>query len=258
MNDPDQTRRTASARCNGHCARCPRAAACPARQAAKGAPILLSGVSTGGSSRNADGIGFAVDVGSTTLAAGVYDLRTGALLARAGCANPQAAVSSDVIGRIAAAEKPNGLTNLQGLVSGALETLLADVCSSAGIPPTSLSDGVVTGNTVMLHILTGRSPSSLGRAPFHADWLAGCEETLLGHPIWLPPCIGAFVGADLVCALVAADFDREDPPALLCDIGTNAEVAVRAHGTIFATSTAASSGDYSHLLCTCMKVCEVE
>ena len=53
------------------------------------------------------------------------------------------------------------------------------------------------------------------------------------------PCIGAFVGADLVCALVAADFDREDPPALLCDIGTNAEVAVRAHGTIFATSTAA-------------------
>ena len=239
MNDPDQTRRTTSARCNGHCARCPRATACPARQAAKGAPILLSGVSTGGSSRNADGTGFAVDVGSTTLAAGVYDLRTGALLARAGCANPQAAVSSDVIGRIAAAEKPNGLRNLQGLVLGALETLLADVCTSADIPPTSLSDGVVTGNTVMLHILTGRSPSSLGRAPFHADWLAGCEETLLGHPIWLPPCIGAFVGADLVCALVAAGFDREGPPALLCDIGTNAEVAVRAHGTIFATSTAA-------------------
>ena len=95
MNDPDQTRRTASARCNGHCARCPRAAACPARQAAKGAPILLSGVSAGGSSRNADGVGFAVDVGSTTLAAGVYDLRTGALLARAGCAKKAEMIITD-------------------------------------------------------------------------------------------------------------------------------------------------------------------
>ncbi|MBO4287429.1 MAG: DUF4445 domain-containing protein, partial [Kiritimatiellae bacterium] len=40
-------------------------------------------------------------------------------------------------------------------------------------------------------------------------------------------------------ALISAGFDREGPVALLCDIGTNAEVAVRVNGTIFATSTAA-------------------
>ena len=239
MNPWDQIRHAASTRCNGHCAWCPRADACPARNAAKGSPILLSGTAVKGSSRNQDGIGFAVDIGSTTLAVGLYDLRTGALLSRAGCANPQATVSPDVIGRISAAEKPDGLANLQNLVLGALEALIADVCATAHISPATLSDGVVTGNTVMLHLITGRSPSALGRMPFHADWLAGCSETLLGHPVWLPPCIGAFVGADHVCALIAADFDGDGPTALLCDIGTNAEVAVRANGMLFATSTAA-------------------
>ena len=230
---------TSHTRCNGHCAQCPRAGACPARQAAKDAPILLSGETVCGSSRNEDGIGFAVDVGSTTLAVGIYDLRTGALLSRAGCANPQSDVSADVVGRISAAEAPGGLKRLQDLVLGALSPLVSKACALAGVSPDALSDGVVTGNTVMLHILAGRSPSPLGRVPFHADWLAGCEETLLGFPVWLPPCVGAFVGADLVCALIAAGHDVDGPPALLCDIGTNAEVAVRANGMVFATSTAA-------------------
>ena len=91
----------------------------------------------------------------------------------------------------------------------------------------------------MLHLLTGRSPSALGRAPFRTDWLAGCDEILLGHEVWLPPCVGAFVGADLICALVSAGLDCDGPPALLCDIGTNAEVALRANGTVFTASTAA-------------------
>ena len=136
-------------------------------------------------------------------------------------------------------EAAGGLKRLQDLVLGALGPLISKACALAGLSPDALSDGVVTGNTVMLHILAGRSPSPLGRVPFHADWLAGCEETLLGRPVWLPPCVGAFVGADLVCALIAADLDADGPPALLCDIGTNAEVAVRANGMVFATSTAA-------------------
>lgn len=228
-----------STRCNGHCARCQYNAACPTRRASADAPILLAGRSAQTSSRNHGGIGFVVDVGSTTIAVALHDLRTGALIASAGAMNPQASVSADVIGRISAAETPSGLSHLQSLVVNALETLIATACATAGITPDSLSDGVVTGNTVMLHILTGRSPSSLGRMPFRADWLAGCDEILLGHNVWMPPCIGAFAGADLVCALIAAELDSDGPPALLCDIGTNAEVAVRTNGMVFATSTAA-------------------
>ena len=231
--------RASTKRCNGHCARCPRSVACPARLAAQESPVLLSGEQPDGSSRNQDGVGFAVDVGSTTLAVGLYDLRTGALLSRRGRANPQSDVSTDVVGRISAAESPGGLERLQHLVLNALESLVSDACAAAGISPSMLSDGVVTGNTVMLHLFVGRSPSALGRMPFRAEWLAGCEEPFLGHRVWLPPCIGAFVGADLVCALIAAGLDRDGPTALLCDIGTNAEVAVRTNGTVFATSAAA-------------------
>ncbi len=239
MSNPIALTRASTKRCNGHCARCPRSVACPARLAANESPVLLSGEQPDGSSRNQDGVGFAIDVGSTTLAVGLYDLRTGMLLSRRGCANPQSDVSTDVIGRIAAAESPGGLERLQHLVLDALGSLVSNACAVAGISPSMLLDGVVTGNTVMLHLFAGRPPSALGRVPFRAEWLAGCAESFLGHRVWLPPCIGAFVGADLVCALIAAGLDRDGPTALLCDIGTNAEVAVRTNGTVFATSAAA-------------------
>lgn len=228
-----------SVKCDGHCATCRRSGTCPARRVSADAPILQDGVATQDSSRDDSGVGFAVDIGSTTLAAALYDLRTGTLLAKAGALNPQMNVSTDVIGRISAAETPDGLSHLQAILLNAIEELVRRVCDEADVPPDSPVDGVVTGNPVMLHIATGRSPSPLGRSPFRASWLAGCRETLAGRSVWTAPCIGAFVGADLVCALIAAGMDTDGPPALLCDIGTNAEVAVRAKGTIFTASTAA-------------------
>ena len=225
--------------CSGACGSCPRAASCPTRRAAASAPVLLAGARPEGSARDCDGVGFAVDIGSTTLALALYDLRTGTLLAEKGCINPQTAVSPDVVGRIAAAGSPSALQRMQRLVTDALASLLASACSSAGIQPASVVDGVMTGNTVMLHLLTARDPTPLGQIPFRASWLAGCDDVLIGRPVWLPPCIGAFVGADHVCALLSADFTPKGPPALLCDLGTNAEVALRANGTIYATSTAA-------------------
>jgi uncharacterized 2Fe-2S/4Fe-4S cluster protein (DUF4445 family) len=225
--------------CSGHCAKCPHLDECPARKTSSVSPILFDCHNIKKPSRNDEGIGFVADVGSTTLAAAIYDLQSGKLLASKGCINPQTEISADVIGRIAAAETKEGFAKLQTLVENALHKLLTQVCNTARISPSTLSDGVVTGNTAMLHILFGRSPSPLGRAPFLPQWLAGCEETLLGRKVWLPPCIGAFTGADLTCAIIAAGLDKKGPPAILCDIGTNAEVAIRINETILATSTAA-------------------
>ena len=255
-------------RCAGLCARCPRAGHCPTRRAADSSPVLLAGKRPNSSARQEDGIGFGVDIGSTTLALALYDLRTGALLAEKGCRNPQmaidllktsfirnamagsvpryfirndaSAIAADVIGRIAAAAaSPSGLNQLQRLVMDALGSLLAEACAAVPCTPAELVDGVVTGNTVMLHLLTGRNPDALGHAPFHAEWLAGETIELFGHPVWLPPCVGAFVGADHVTALIAGNFTPEGPTALLCDLGTNAEVALRANGVLYTTSTAA-------------------
>ncbi len=226
-------------RCAGLCARCPRAGHCPTRRAADSSPVLLAGKRPTSSARAESGIGFAIDIGSTTLALALYDLSTGALLAEKGCRNPQTAIAADVIGRIAAASSPAGRNQLRRLVVDALGSLLGEAAAAVPCSPADLVDGIVTGNTVMLHLLTGRDPAALGQAPFHADWLAGEADTLLGRPVWYPPCIGAFVGADHVTALLAGDFTPNGPAALLCDLGTNAEVALRAHGRLYTTSTAA-------------------
>lgn len=153
--------------------------------------------------------------------------------------NPQSSVSADVIGRIAAAASPEALDRLRRLALAALEELLTRALGAAGVDPASVRDGVVTGNTVMLHILFGKDPSPLGVAPFSVDWRGGCNETLLGREVWVPPSIGAFTGADLVTALIAAQFDKPGGTALLADIGTNAEVAVKCNDKLYVTSTAA-------------------
>lgn len=239
LKEKYKTDSIAKKKCSGNCLRCHYADNCPARKAAKSSTITLSNTTKISSSRNQDGIGFTIDVGSTTLAVELYDLRSGALLASGGAINPQSAVSSDVIGRIVAAEKPNGLETLQKLVLQALDNLISSVCAKTKISPNDLSDGVVTGNTIMLHILFGKSPSNLGRAPFKLEWFAGSCETLLGHTVWIAPFIGAFVGADLMCALIAANFNNATSNQLLCDIGTNTEVALRIGNKIYAASTAA-------------------
>lgn len=191
------------------------------------------------SHRSEDGAGFVIDVGTTTLALELYDLRAGTFLSGAGAVNPQSDAAADVIGRIAAAGTPANLDRLRRLALAALEELFTKAVESAGIDPGSVRDGVVTGNTVMLHLLFGKDPSALGFAPFRVDWRGGCSETLLGREVWVPPSIGAFTGGDLVTALIAAGFDRPGDTALLADIGTNAEIAVSHNGKLYVTSTAA-------------------
>lgn len=76
----------------------------------------------------------------------------------------------------------------------------------------------------------------LSRAPFTASELFG-KETELGY---VPPCISAFVGADLTAAVLASDMANAGyKAALLCDIGTNGEIALYKDGVVYATSTAA-------------------
>jgi uncharacterized 2Fe-2S/4Fe-4S cluster protein (DUF4445 family) len=55
---------------------------------------------------------------------------------------------------------------------------------------------------------------------------------------YLPRCTGAFTGADLTCALIYSGITDSADTALLCDIGTNGEIALWHHGKLLVTSTA--------------------
>jgi uncharacterized 2Fe-2S/4Fe-4S cluster protein (DUF4445 family) len=57
--------------------------------------------------------------------------------------------------------------------------------------------------------------------------------------IYLPNCISAFVGADLVTAILASGMNNPEKTSLLIDFGTNGEVALMHKGTLYCASTAA-------------------
>ena len=172
-------------------------------------------------------IGAAVDIGTTTLAVRRYDLATGECVDSEGMRNPQTAVAADVMGRIGAA-MDGRLPQLRNQVCGAIRSL----AGSADVM-------VVTGNTTMLYLLTGRDPKSLSFAPFEADCLFDETIVLDSAQAWLPPCMNAFVGADITCAVLASGMCDRNETALLCDVGTNGEIALWKDGALFVSSTAA-------------------
>ena len=193
-----------------------------------------------------EGIGIAVDIGSTTLVLRRYDLQTGTLLGQSAMINPQTGIAADVMGRIGAAME--GKSNLlQTQILDALALLLHQAGGAA-------DKAVITGNTTMLYLLCGEDPSRLSCAPFLADDLFGREDTVLELPVYLPPCMNAFVGADISCAVLASGMCKEKT-ALLCDIGTNGEIALWKDGVLSVTSTAAGPAFEGALIsCGCSSI----
>ena len=189
--------------------------------------------------------GAAVDIGTTTLAARLYD-RSGTLLAQAAAPNPQRVYGADVISRI---EKSlaGGREALARCIRDGVDALLRQMETQAGIEAAAVDTVVLTGNTTMLYLLTGRDVDCLSHAPFLADELFGRyaepeELTLSAAPgarLYLPRCMSAFVGADITSALVASQICTRAESALLADIGTNGELALWHEGRLLCCSTAA-------------------
>lgn len=186
------------------------------------------------------GVGLAIDIGSTTLAACTVELETGHRLAAASCLNPQAAFGVDVISRIQyASASPENLKQLQKAVQSGILGLIEEIdaaCTAHRI--------YITGNTLMLSLLVGLSPASMGHAPFTPPSLFGytCPAEALGLPglatVHLGRCISSFVGADAVSGLLACGIEG-DSSSLLVDIGTNGELLLYTGSTLFAASAAA-------------------
>ena len=192
------------------------------------------------------GYGVAIDIGTTTLAARLYG-REGKLLSETSRLNPQSAWGADVISRMEAAMAGNG-GKIAQITRRALDGMLTELAEAASVETADIGAVVITGNTVMLHLLTETNVEPLTHAPFAAERLFG--ETLTAKElgltilspsvsVYLPPCIAAFIGADTVTATLASDLREIPETALLCDIGTNGEMVLWHEGTLYACSTAA-------------------
>lgn len=199
--------------------------------------IEISGIEIEKGAPMAGRLGAAVDIGTTTIALRLYDLHSGMCIGESGMGNPQVSIAADVMGRIGAALEDR-LEEMQTQVLSAIRTLLQTVCHRSGRLPEDVDVLVMTGNTTMLYLLTGRNPEALSRAPFEADCLFDEQVDLLDKAVYLPPCMNAFVGADITCAVLAAGQCGKGT-SLLVDIGTNGELALWKDGVLYVSSTAA-------------------
>ncbi|MCX5683512.1 MAG: ASKHA domain-containing protein [Planctomycetota bacterium] len=192
--------------------------------------------------------GVALDIGTTTLVGYLVDLVTGRQVAVAGRANPQAAYGDDVIARIEfCGREKDGARTLQGLVVGALNEIVAEVCRKAGIKSTAVYEATVVGNTTMNHLFLKLPTGPIARAPFVAASASAHEVDAkdLGlkiHPrgrVYTAPLIAGFVGADTVGVILATGMHESDRLRLAIDIGTNGEIVLGTRERLLACSTAA-------------------
>ena len=190
--------------------------------------------------------GVAIDIGTTTLAARLYDTH-GRMIADCSEINPQRGFGADVISRIEAA-LGGAATELAKVIRKMLNSMILGMSQKANISSMDVDSVVITGNTVMLHLLTETSTEPLSHAPFDAQRLFG--ETVSASeldlnclepqtPVYLPICAEAFIGADLTTALLASRITESDRVSLLVDIGTNGEMTLVNGDSLFLCSTAA-------------------
>ncbi|HEX3290473.1 MAG TPA: 2Fe-2S iron-sulfur cluster-binding protein, partial [Gaiella sp.] len=150
-------------------------------------------------------LGIAFDVGSTTVAGHLCDLRTGEVLASAGEMNPQIRFGEDLMSRVSYVMlHPGAEKELTRVVRGCLAKLTAELCRDAGVERTDVLEVTLVGNPVMHHLLLGIDPTELGGAPFALalDEALRLPASELGLPVnpgaraYVLPCIAGHVGAD--------------------------------------------------------------
>lgn len=194
------------------------------------------------------GYGFAIDVGSTTLAAALVDLTSGQVVGTASQVNPQVRFGGDIISRIHwAQEHPADAGQLHETLVQTLNALIAQCSEGAHVRREQVDAVAAVGNPTMLHTLLGLDVTPLGQAPYvgllQSAWRGGARAIGLELPAWASvyvlPGVRSHVGADTVAALLAEGVDASAQPRLLIDLGTNSEVAIGCRDFVVCTSTSA-------------------
>lgn len=187
------------------------------------------------------GLGIAIDLGTTTIAAQLIDLAAGNVLAVRTALNPQARFGADVMTRIREALAGE---DLAAPIRAELAGIVAQLAH--GREP-EIAQVILVGNTVMHHLFCGLDVEPLAHTPFASPRL-GAQRFAPSDLGWtLPascsvefaPCIGGFVGSDILAGIVATGMARNDRLAALIDLGTNGEIVIGNRHGIVCASTAA-------------------
>jgi uncharacterized 2Fe-2S/4Fe-4S cluster protein (DUF4445 family) len=191
--------------------------------------------------------GLAIDLGSTTIAAHLCDLRDGTVLASSGVMNPQIRFGEDLMSRVSyAMMNPGGDVEMTRAVREALDVLIGSIAAGAGIDTSAIYEIVFVCNPVMHHLLLGIDPVELGQAPFALATsgslsLDARDLDLTGvnraARVYVLPCIAGHVGADCAAVALSEQPDKSKDMVLIVDVGTNAELLLGNETRVLACSS---------------------
>lgn len=191
--------------------------------------------------------GLAIDLGSTTIAAHLCDLRNGSVLASSGIMNPQIRFGEDLMSRVSyAMMNPGGDKEMTQAVRSAIDALAADIATDAKINADQIVETVFVCNPVMHHLLLGIDPVELGQAPFALATsdaiLMDARDLGLGAlnanaKTYILPCIAGHVGADAAAVALSEEPGKSKELSLVVDVGTNAEILLGNTSRVLACSS---------------------
>ena len=191
--------------------------------------------------------GLAIDLGSTTIAAHLTDLKSGEVLKSAGLMNPQIRFGEDLMSRVSySMMNSGGDKEMTFVVREAINSLAEQLRKETGIEKNSLVEVVFVCNPVMHHLLLGIDPVELGQAPFalassnsitvNASHLGLSNMNPSGR-CYILPCIAGHVGADAAAVALSEEPNRSDDLVLVVDVGTNAEILLGNKSKVLACSS---------------------
>jgi uncharacterized 2Fe-2S/4Fe-4S cluster protein (DUF4445 family) len=191
--------------------------------------------------------GLAIDLGSTTIAAHLCDLRNGNVIASSGVMNPQIRFGEDLMSRVSyAMMNPGGDKEMTDAVRIAINALAQSIAIEGNIDPSQIVETVFVCNPVMHHLLLGIDPVELGQAPFA---LATSESLSLeaqaldltaineNARVFILPCIAGHVGADAAAVALSEEPNKSEDLVLIVDVGTNAEILLGNKTRVLACSS---------------------
>lgn len=192
--------------------------------------------------------GIAVDIGTTTIAAYLYDMNSGTRLDVHSVLNPQRKFGADVLSRIEYTMKsPDNLREMQAVIVDCINSIISYFIKENGIKAHDIYEAVFVGNTTMMHFLMGLDAANIAKAPFIAVTTAAHRFTAQELGIDMNdrakaiifPAVSGYIGADTVAAALSSGMYNKNEISLLIDIGTNGEVILGGSEWLYSCSTAA-------------------
>ena len=192
--------------------------------------IFSSGLSK---STCSEGCGIAIDIGTTTVAAALLDLKTGKVLSKASRGNGQIRYGADVINRIIQQTRPGGKERLQKAVrEETIVPIMQALFRDSGKNASDVSRIVIAGNTTMEHLFIGADGDSIRLEPYVPEFLelTGIDANKAGlpvppdSPVIFAPKVGSYVGGDITAGVLDTLLWDSEQMTLFIDLGTNGEL----------------------------------